>query len=114
MISIHKAACHHPIVPEKEFNHWLACGRIFAWRDIVAGKTTSFRVVFLAEVAGKLHCVTRYDTAHGYAHRDVLGITDGLRGKLLCSTMTYNEAFDYAIRDIANNAENYLADFLAH
>ena len=101
-------------MPEKEFNQWLACGRIFAWRDIVAGKTTSFRVVFLSEIAGTIQCVTRYDTAHGFAHRDVLGITEGLRGKLPCSTMTHNQAFEYAIRDIEQNAENYLADFLAH
>jgi len=61
-----------------------------------------------------LHCITRYDTAHGFAHRDVLGINEGLRGKLPCPTMNYNQAFDYAIRDIEQNAENYLADFLAH
>ena len=73
-------------MPDKEFTQWLDCGYIFAWRDIVAGKTTSFRVVFLSEVAGKLPC----------------------------PTMTYNQAFDYAIRDIDQNAENYLADFLAH
>jgi len=36
------------------------------------------------------------------------------RGKLPCPTMSYNQAFDYAIRDIEQNAENYLADFLAH
>jgi len=101
-------------MPEKEFIQWLSCGRIFAWREIVAGKTTAFRVVFLAEIAGAIHCVTRHDTAHGFAHRDVLGITERLRGKLPCPTMTHNQAFDYAIRDIEQNAENYLADFLAH
>lgn len=42
------------------------------------------------------------------------GSPERLRGKLPCPTMTYNQAFDYAIRDVEQNAENYLADFLAH
>lgn len=58
--------------------------------------------------------VTRYDTAHGYAHRDVLGLSEGLRGKILLPTVNYNKAFRYAIRDLENNAEIYLADYLAH
>ena len=103
-----------PHMPEKEFIRWLACGQIFAWRNIVAGRTASFRVVLLCDVAGQLHCVTRYDTGHGFAHRDVLGLVEGLRGKLPCPTLTFNEAFNYALRDIAQNAKNYLADFLAH
>ncbi len=49
-----------------------------------------------------------------YAHRDVLGLNDGLRGKLLMSRLNNNEAFEYAIRDLTENAEIYLEDFLAH
>lgn len=101
-------------MPEKEFTRWLESGFIFAWRDIHAGKTSAFRVVFLAEVGGKFYCITRYDTAHGHAHRDVQGLTEGLRGKIPCPTLNYNQVFNYAIRDIEKNAENYLADFLAH
>jgi len=101
-------------VPEKDFIQWLDAGFVYAWRNIRAGETTAFRVIFLADTGGKLECVTRFDTAHGFAHRDILGITEGLRGKLACPTMTYNQAFDYAIRDIEQNAEIYLADFFAH
>lgn len=83
-------------------------------RATVGGTVTRFAVVLLALVENRLLPITRYDTAHGYAHRDVIGLTEGLRGKLPCRNMTYNQAFEYAIRDIKQNAENYLADFLVH
>jgi len=44
----------------------------------------------------------------------VLGRKESLRGKLRVATMDYNEASDYAIRDLTKNAETYLADFKAH
>ena len=78
------------------------------------GKLVSFAVVLLAKLEGVWINITRYDTAHGYANRDVLGLTDGLRGKLLLGRLTNNEAFEYAIRDLKENAEIYLEDFLAH
>ena len=89
-----------------------------AWIEIerttVAGRITSFRVVMIMEIHGKKYCIARYDTAHGYAHRDVLGRIEGLRGKLPAPMLNYNQAFRYAVRDIQHNADNYLADFLAH
>ncbi len=101
-------------MPEKDFTRWLNVGVVYAWRDTREGETTAFRVVFLAEIEGTRYCVTRYDTAHGYAHRDIMGRIEGLRGKLPCPTVSYSQAFHYAIRDIEQNAEIYLADFLAH
>jgi hypothetical protein len=101
-------------MPEKEFNLWLEQGFLCAWRGIRDGKVIDFRVVYLAEIGNKFQCITRYDTAHGYAHRDVLGRKEGLRGKIPCPTMNHNQAFNYAIRDIKTNAPIYLADFLAH
>ena len=102
-------------MPQKSWAIFLESG---AWieihRDTVAGRTVSFRVVMLSDIGGTRYCVTRYDTAHGYAHRDVIGMKEGLRGKILCPTFTYNQAFEYAIRDIEQNADLYLSDFLAH
>lgn len=83
-------------------------------RDTVAGKIVSFRVVMLMEIEGTGYCIARHDTAHGFAHRDVLGRTEGLRGKLPSPMLNYNQAFRYAVRDIQHNADHYLADFLAH
>lgn len=101
-------------MPEKDFTQWLEVGLLTAWRYTEGGKSTAFRVVFLADIEGTMHCITRYDTAHGFAHRDVLGRTEGLRGKLPMPMLTYRQAFEYAVRDIKRNANNYLADYLAH
>ncbi len=101
-------------MPEKDFIEWLEVGFINVWRYSHRGRVTKFRVVFLAEINGRLECITRYDTAHGHAHRDVLGLNEGLRGKLPMPTVTFNEAFDYARRDLRKNARIYLEDFLAH
>jgi len=78
------------------------------------GEYRSFAVVLFAFHAGKLVDISRYDTAHGYPHRDVQGITEGLRGKLPLRSMSFRQAFHYAIRDFEQNAEIYLADFLAY
>jgi len=78
------------------------------------GKLVSFAAVLFALLDGNWINIARYDTAHGYAHRDLLGLNDGLRGKLLLSRLNNTEAFEYAIRDLKENAEIYLEDFLAH
>ena len=83
-------------------------------RDTNGGMVVSFSVVLLAFMNGEWTDISRYDTAHGYAHRDVLGRNEGLRGKLPCFTITYEDAFAYAITDFKNNAEIYRDDFLAH
>jgi hypothetical protein len=101
-------------MPEREFHQWLDAGLLLAWRFSHRGKTTAFRVALLSEVDGQTCCITRYDTAHGYAHRDVIGLTEGLRGKIPCPTMSHDKAFQYALRDIQTNADIYLADFLVH
>lgn len=74
----------------------------------------SFAVVLLAHLGDGWTDITRYDTAHGYAHRDVLGLREGLRGKLRCPSLNMENAFRYAIRDLEENAAIYLADYLAH
>ena len=78
------------------------------------GELISFAVVLFALQEGEWVNISRYDTAHGYPHRDVIGLKEGLRGKLLLSRLNLNEAFEYAIHDLTENAKIYLEDFLAH
>lgn len=101
-------------MPEKEWLSPLRDFQLLIHRDTFRGRMTSFAVLLLALHDGKWQCVTRYDTAHGFAHRDVLGLKEGLRGKLLLPNLSYAEAFRYAILDLKQNAEIYHADFLAH
>ena len=83
-------------------------------RRTESGEIASFAVVLFADIQDEWVNISRYDTAHGYPHRDVLGKREGLRGKLRMTKLNEKEAFRYAIRDLTENAENYLEDFLAH
>ena|ERR1700730_17939486 len=60
-------------------------------------------------------CVTRYDNAHGFAHRDVIG------RKAACTlekerfdTLTSKEVFNYAIQDLSKNYAEYDEDYRKH
>ena len=83
-------------------------------RRTESGEIASFAVVLFADIQDEWVNISRYDTAHGYPHRDVLGKREGLRGKLRMTKLNKKEVFRYAIRDLTENAENYLEDFLAH
>lgn len=88
--------------------------RILVHRETKAGAVTAFAVVLLAWRDGDWHCATRYDCAHGFAHRDVLGFKCGLREKIPCASMTMKEAFAHALHDIQAHAPEYIRDFFAH
>ena len=83
-------------------------------RRTESGEIASFAVVLFADIQDEWVNISRYDTAHGFPHRDVLGKREGLRGKLRMTKLTNKQVFRYAIRDLTENAENYLEDFLAH
>ncbi len=76
-------------MPEKEWIVWLndAC-RVETEKHTRAGRVTGFRVVLLADIDGETHCVTRFDTAHGFAHRDVLAFGGRLVAKKSCRNRT--------------------------
>ena len=74
------------------------------------GKLTAFSVVLVYED----ECIARYDTAHGFAHRDVLGRISGLIEKQTCENLSNEEAFQYAVNDLKTNCRAYLAFYLAH
>lgn len=96
-------------MPDKEWSVWLndAC-RVLVEKHTRAGRVTGFRVVLLAEIDGELHCVTRFDTAHGFAHRDVLAFGGRLISKKIMAEQDLNLAFEEAYFDIVDNHEHYL------
>jgi hypothetical protein len=77
-------------------------------RDTSSGHCLDFAVVLVFND----ECVTRYDCAHGFPHRDVLGRKSGLIRKEICSNMSMNEAFQHAIQDLSSNYRAYY-DFYA-
>jgi len=101
-------------MPKKEWVVFFGEFQLLVRRRTQDGEVISFAVVLLTLHDGRWLDITRYDTAHGYPHRDVLGLNEGLRGKLRVTKLSLKQAFRYAIRDLTENAENYLEDFLAH
>ena len=101
-------------MPKKEWIVFFREFQLLVRRRTENGEVLSFAIVLLAQHKGHWIDVSRYDTAHGYPHRDVLGLKEGLRGKLRMVTLNRKQCFRYAIRDLTENAENYLEDFLAH
>ena len=102
-------------MPEKEWTIENGETRIRVWRITRNGQVEDFAVVLMGWISGKWECVTRYDCAHGFAHRDVVGFRFGLRDKLpLLKFDNRNDEYEYAIRDIQEHAQDYLADYLAH
>ena len=50
--------------------------------------------------------VVRYDTAHGYAHKDLIN-PDGTKKKIFIGIADFNEALTLADTDINENWERY-------
>jgi hypothetical protein len=99
-------------MPDKQWEIPLQSGmRLLIDRRAVAGKVVGFRVVLLAQIDGKTRCLTRYDTAHGYAHQDILDENEKPLAKLLLATEDLNEALHHAIHDLKTNSERYFATF---
>ena len=101
-------------MPEKDWIVWLdhEC-RVEVEKHSRGGQVVGFRIVLLAVIEGVTHCVTRYDTAHGFAHRDVLAFGGRLTGKDLMEETDFALAFEQAYFDIILNYERYLHDYQA-
>jgi hypothetical protein len=102
-------------VPEKRWRFTLKEGVRGHVRVITRkGQLVTFAVVLVAEIKGIPVCVSRYDTAHGQAHQDILGLKEGLIRKDWLMDLTNKEALDYAIEDFRSHYEKYIQVFLAH
>lgn len=74
------------------------------------GKIVEFAIVLIREG----ECITRYDSAHERPHRDVLGKKSALIRKEFCENLSKEEAFEYAIFDLKQNREHYIAYYESH
>ena len=63
------------------------------------GRIVSFVVQYEAFIRGRWRAVVRYDTAHRFAHRDVLH-PDGSAQKQPLNFPSLNLAFTFAIQDL--------------
>ncbi len=75
------------------------------------GDVLSFAIQYETELEGKWFPVVRYDTGHGFAHRDLLN-KKGEKQKTPIFAKDYNEALTFAEYDIKSNWKIYKQAFL--
>jgi hypothetical protein len=84
---------------------------IFNRLNTSKGEVVSFAVVLLRDA----ECVTRYDSAHGFVHRDVIGRKNASPPyKEEYATLTLEEGFNYADKDLSANYDKYYAYYQSH
>jgi len=101
-------------MPYKEWTIDLGESRIFVWRCTVKGELTDFLVALLAWTGAKWECITRYDCAHGFPHRDVNGQRGGLLYKETFTGLTNAQVFDHGLLDLQENYGTHLQFFRAN
>jgi hypothetical protein len=74
-------------------------------------KIMFFRVQYETKVNNIWYPVVRYDTAHGFAHRDILDKKGSVR-KTPLFNQDYNDALIFAENDLKTNWEYYKQRFL--
>ena len=75
------------------------------------GDVLSFVVQYEIKLEGTWFPVVRYDTRHGFAHRDILD-KKGRKQKTPIFAKDYNEALTFAEYDIRSNWRIYKQQFL--
>lgn len=75
------------------------------------GKIVEFVVQYEMLYNCKWVPIIRYDTAHGYAHKDLIN-PDGSKEKILIGQANLNEVMNMADRDINENWEKYKDRYL--
>ena len=91
----------------KEFYIPLKDGLYVAVRiEVLNGQILAFAVRLMLESDPDKN-IARYDTAHNYPHRDVLGRRKGLLRKDWLEGINLKKALEIAIDDFKNNYERY-------
>ena len=75
------------------------------------GRVVEFLVQYEMLLEGRWVEVVRYDTSHGFAHRDLFNI-NGLKRKTPLFTADNNDALTFAENDIKDNWQVYKQRFL--
>ena len=69
-----------------------------------------FIIQYEAEISGTWYAVIRYDTRHGYAHRDLVHVGGQIEKEPL-PWEDYNLALTYATQDLKQNWQKYRRNF---
>lgn len=74
--------------------------------EMERGRVLKFIVQLECRFNDEWHPVVRYDTAHDFAHRDLLH-PSGTTEKTEMATRDYNEGLTFAIKDLTDNWQKY-------
>lgn len=75
------------------------------------GRVLHFAVQYETKIGDRWHPVVRYDTAHDFAHRDLIH-RDGRVEKHILHVKDFNEALLYSEMDLKINWRKYKQRFL--
>ena len=75
------------------------------------GKIVFFRIQYEARINDRWYAVVRYDTSHGFVHRDMMSLK-GAVVKTPLFNQDYNDALTFAENDLKWNWEYYKRRFL--
>lgn len=75
------------------------------------GKVGGFVVQYESLIENKWVPIIRYDTAHEYAHKDLMN-PDGTNEKIFLGNVDLNDALTLADKDINENWERYKERYL--
>lgn len=76
------------------------------------GKVVRFAVQFETLIKEEWRPVVRYDTVHGYAHKDILDRNGRVIEKVKMAIIDYKKALQIAILDVDSNWKTYKRKFL--
>ena len=92
-------------MPEKAVEYVIRIGTGDRYRHLhiqKKGKIVFFRVQYETRIGNQWYPVVRYDTVHGFAHRDLLDIKGHVK-KTPLFNQDYNDALSFAESDLKSN-----------
>lgn len=98
----------------KQVEYIIRIGRSDRYRHLhikERGKIVFFRSQCETEINDVWHPVVRYDTAHGFAHRDLMSLKGSVK-KTPLFNQDYNDALTFAENDLKSNWKYYKKRFL--
>lgn len=70
-----------------------------------------FSIQYETFFRGRWHPIVRYDSAHGFAHRDILH-PDGSETKTVFRNWDYAQVLTYGERELKQNWQSYMQNYL--
>jgi hypothetical protein len=74
------------------------------------GMITDFVIAQVSEFGEEKCQVVRYDTAHGYAHKDCLYLSEKV--KELLPDRPFDELFEMCVREVKSEWKNYRSQYM--